>query len=67
MMTLPQLEHPIEYGDAFARYLTWIYNMRITSPTSDIVQFSDDISGAFRWTRLYPWIAAAFSFMLFGT
>ncbi len=67
MMTLPQLEHPIEYGDAFTRYLTWIYNMRISLPTTDIVQFSDDVSGAFRWPRLHPWIATAFSFMLFGT
>ena len=67
MMTLSQVEHPIEYGNAFTRYLTWIYNMRITLPTTDIVQFSDDVSGAFRWPRLHPWIATAFSFMLFGT
>ena len=67
MTTLPHLEHPIEYGNAFTRYLTWIYNMRISLPTADIVQFSDDVSGAFRWPQLHPWITTAFSFMLFGT
>ena len=67
MMTLSMLEHPIEYGDTFTRYITWICNMRITLPTTDNVQFSDDVSGAFRWPRLHPWIAAAFSFILFNT
>ena len=67
MMTSPHLEHPIEYGNAFTRYLTWIYNMRISLPNTEIVQFSDDVSGAFRWPRLHPWISTAFSFMLFGT
>ena len=67
MMTCPSVEHPIEYGDAFQRYLTWIYNMRISLPTEDILQFSDDVSGAFRWPRLHPWIAPAFSFLFFGT
>ena len=67
MMTTPSVEHPIEYGDAFTRYLTWIYNMRISLPNEDILQFSDDVSGAFRWPRLHPWIATAFSFLFFGT
>ena len=30
MMTTPSVEHPIEYGNAFKRYLTWIYNIRIS-------------------------------------
>ena len=67
MMTYPIMEQPIEYGDAFERYLTWIYNMRISLPHEDILQFSDDVSGAFRWPRLHPWIAPAFSFLFFGT
>ena len=67
MMTLPSLEHPIEYGTAFTRYLTWVYNMRISLPSTDILQFLDDVSGAFRWPRLHPWIATAFYFLLFDT
>ena len=41
--------------------------MRITLPNIDILQFLDDVSGAFRWSRLHPWIATAFFFMLFDT
>ena len=41
--------------------------MRISLPNTDIVQFSDDVSGAFRWPLLHPWIATVFSFILFGT
>ena len=54
MMTNPSVEYPITYGDAFSRYLTWIYNMRISLPREDILQFSDDVSGAFCWPRFIP-------------
>ena len=66
MMTNPSVEHPIEYGDAFYRHLIWIYNIRISLPQEDIFQFSDDVSVAFRWPRLHPWIVPAFSFLFFG-
>ena len=67
MMTTPSIEHPIEYGDAFLRYLTWIYNMGISLLEEDIPQFPDDVSNAFRWPRLHPLIAPAFSFLFLGT
>ena len=37
-----------------------MYNLLLS-----LLQFSDDVSGAFRWPRLHPWIATAFSFLLF--
>jgi hypothetical protein len=39
---------PIFYGTALIRYLTWIWNLRISYPHEDILQQSDDISAAFR-------------------
>jgi len=67
MMTTPSKEPKIEYGTAFQRHLKFIYNLRITHPHEDILLYSDDVSGAFRWPRLNPFIASAFSFLFFGT
>ena len=64
--TLPHFEYPIEYGNALIRHLTWIYNMKITLPTTDIVQLSYNVSGAFKWPKLHLWIATTFSFIPFG-
>ena len=41
--------------------------MGISLLSTDILQFSDDVSGDFRWPRLHSWIATAFSFLLFKT
>ena len=43
-----------------------LYNMYISLPREDILQFSDDVSGTFCWPRLHPWIAPAFSFLFCG-
>ena len=67
MMTTSSLEPSIEYGDAFQRFLNYIYNQRINHKDEDILIYSDDVSGAFRWSRLNPFIAAVFSFLFYGT
>ena len=67
MMTTPFLEPNIEYDDAFQRFLVYVYNQRITHTNEDILLYSDNVSGAFRWPRLNPFIAAAFSFLFYGT
>ena len=67
MMTKPALEPEIEYGTAFSRHLEWSYNLRIIYPNEDILLYSDDVSGSFRWPRLNPFVSSAFSFLFFGT
>ena len=67
MMTTWSIEPNIEYGDAFQRFLVYVYNQKITHTNEDILLYSDDVSGAFSWSRLNPFIAAAFSFLFYGT
>jgi len=52
---------PIHYGSAFPRYLTWLWNLRISFPSDDILQTTDDISAAFRRVLYHPDIAPAFA------
>lgn len=55
-------ENPtIYYGTAFIRYLTWIWNLRISYPTEDILQMTDDISAAFHRVLYHPDMAPAFA------
>jgi hypothetical protein len=51
----------IFYGTAFMRYLTWIWNLRISYPQEDILQMTDDISAAFHRVLYHPDIAPAFA------
>ena len=51
----------IHYGDAFDRYLAWIWNLRITYPTEDIIQMTDDISAAFHRCLYHPDMGPAFA------
>ena len=64
MLTDPSKEPTIEYGTAFTDYLTHIYDMRITYPNEDLLVYSDDVSGAFRWPRLNPYIATSMAYIL---
>ena len=57
-------EPDIHYGTTFMRHLTRIWNLRISYPTTDILQWSDDVKGAFRHIKYNPEIASAFSFIL---
>jgi len=52
---------PIYYGSAFTRYLTWLWNLRISFPNDDIIQTTDDISAAFRRVLYHPDVAPAFA------
>jgi hypothetical protein len=51
----------IHYGSAFERYLTWIWNLRITYPDEDILQMTDDISAAFHRVLYHPDMGPAFA------
>jgi hypothetical protein len=51
----------IYYGTAFLRYLIWLWNLRITYPTDDILQMTDDISAAFHRVLYHPDIGPAFA------
>jgi hypothetical protein len=51
----------IHYGDAFERYLVWLWNLRITYPHEDILQMTDDVSAAFHRMLYHPDIAPAFA------
>jgi hypothetical protein len=51
----------IYYGTAFLRYLVWLWNLRITYPTEDILQMTDDISAAFHRVLYHPDVAPGFA------
>lgn len=51
----------IYYGTAFLRYLSWLWNLRISFPTKDIIQMCDDISAAFHRVLYHPDVAPAFA------
>ena len=52
---------PCQYGTAFERYLTWLWNLRISYPDELIVQMGDDVSAAFHRILYHPAVAPAFS------
>ena len=51
----------VHYGTAFARFLKFVYNLRIDNPDEDIILAADDISGAFRRLTYHPDMAVIFS------
>lgn len=51
----------IHYGTALDRYLTWIWNLRISYPGEDILQMTDDISAAFHRVLYHPDMGPAFA------
>jgi hypothetical protein len=52
---------PVYYGSAFMRHLTRIWNLRISHPDEDILQYGDDITAAFRRVLYHPDISVAFA------
>ena len=52
-------EPDIIFAGALMRYLTIIYNLRITYPNSEIYPFDDDVSSAFRKTKYNPNVISA--------
>ena len=64
MMLNHDSEPEIIYGTTFQRYLTYLWNMRISLPTQDIMIFDDDVKGAFRHCKYHPDVTSAFSFII---
>ena len=57
----PEENPPIYYGTAFLRYLVWVWNLRCSYPYQDILQMTNDISGAFRRVLYHPDMATMFA------
>jgi hypothetical protein len=53
----------VHYASAFKRHITWIWNLRISSPFADILQFGDDVHAAFHRMLYHPDIAIVFAFV----
>ena len=47
-------EPEIIFGEAWTKFLTWIYNLRITYPENEIYLFDDDVASAFRQPKYHP-------------
>ena len=47
-------EPDIYFGGAWTRYLSRIYNLRISFPDSEILLFDDDVVSAFRQIKYHP-------------
>jgi len=52
---------PISYGTALVRCLTWIFNLRIDHPTTDLLMLPDDISSAFHQLFYHPRMMPVFA------
>ena len=55
-------EPPITYALAFVLFLIRLYNLRVTYLRQELLQMTDDASGAFKTTKLQPDVAAAFAY-----
>ena len=56
--TSPATEPPITFPGAFEKFLSSLYNLRITYPDKDIYLGDDDVSGAFRLLKYHPNLVA---------
>jgi hypothetical protein len=52
--TTKKTEPPVNFATAFANYLRWVYNARITYPREELYLGDDDILGAFRHQKYHP-------------
>lgn len=59
-------EPPVHLGTVFQRYLTWIWNLRISFPQEEILLWDDDVKSAFRHVRYMLHVIAAFAFIYMG-
>jgi hypothetical protein len=53
----------VHYALAFKRHVTWIWNLRISNPGVDILQFYDNVHAAFHHTLYHPNIGIVFAFV----
>lgn len=57
-------ENPTVYfASALRRHLEWIWNLRISHPSEDILQYGDDIHAAFRHVLYHPDMAIVFAYV----
>lgn len=56
--TTKTTEPDLHFATAFHKFLTWIYNLRITYPNEEIYVGDDDVSGAFRHCKYHPNLVA---------
>ena len=56
--TTPATEPPLTFAGAEMEFMIWLYNLRITYPTSEIYLGDDDVSGAFRQVHYHPNLVA---------
>ena len=54
----------VVYGDAFMRYITQIWNLRISYPNEELYLFDDGVKGALRHLKYYPDVAGGFAFSI---
>jgi len=52
-------EQDIIFGGAYIKYLTALFNLRISFPNIDIYPFDDDVTGAFRQPKYNPNVISA--------
>jgi hypothetical protein len=53
----------VHYASALQRHLVWIWNLRISHPNEDILQFGDDVHAAFHRMLYHPDLAIVFAFV----
>lgn len=64
-MILDQVDEPkIVYGESFIRYLTYVWNTRISYADEEIYLFDDDGRNAFRHAKHHPDIVSEFSYII---
>ena len=59
-------EPPLYFADSFSNFLTWLWNLRISYPTSEIYPAEDDIAGAFRHSKYHPNLVSMHTFKQSG-
>jgi hypothetical protein len=64
--TTTKTEPPVNFATAFANFLRWIYNARITYPREELYLGDDDISGAFRHQKYHPNLVGMHSCVVAG-
>ena len=65
-MTSKSTEFEVIFPGTFGKYVRWIYNLRISYPTDDILLGDDDVSGAFRHAKWNPNVIGMNIFLIFG-
>jgi hypothetical protein len=53
----------VHCATAFKWHITWIWNLHISHPLADILQFGDDVHAAFHRMLYHPDIAIVFAFV----